>query len=862
MKSTNIRHLQKIIILTILALIFSIFSILPISLNKKIQNSTEDLLFLLRGSRDLSKKILFVFIGPEDVEALGGWPISRDYYAYLIHTLQLASTSTIGIDILLAKPDPQYEEFDRTLAEVMHSSANVCLPMTFSELSLTPSEKKMLSGIQPVTPMETFSAAAAGIGFSNLGNLPTIREAPIAVRSNDHLLFSFGAELARLYLGGQWSLSGDGRNLELIDSNQVKRRITLNDNGYLHLNHFGDINHCQSIGFLDLLELTESEIDALNLPDKLILVGVTAPGISILRSTALSGALPASLIHATVAENIIQQNYLRQLPVYSQWFIISILLGVLLLIWQKKNFQFIIVAEIALMIFLWIAGILLFNICFVSLPLFYPTIAFIIAALVLNKLEKQKRTWLDQSLKKLLEGQVAHKELELKQARHKLQEYQTLLENSEKQSEEISGLSESRQKAILQLENELRDLQSYMIPEKPEALPEFVDIIHAPQSKLVDSLKMIERIKSDDIPVLIMGETGTGKELLARAIHRTSRRKEKPFIAVNCGALTETLLESELFGHEKGSFTGAHSRRRGRFELANGGTIFLDEISETSPAFQSKLLRILQEGVFERVGGEQSIQVDVRIVAASNRELQAEMEKGDFRADLYYRLNAFPIQLPPLRERMEDIPLLVLHFLHKYDYSPGTEISDQAMEILIQYRWPGNVRELENAVRRAAILAKSAQRKLIQSGDLPEEIQHYKSMDVETDYQPLEQQILKTLQSFQFSHSAISQTARVLGNRDRGTITEYFRGICFEALVTANFDIEAAAQTLSQGLTPEATQRVYKKIQDYLNNLYPLPDLSAVDQSNLMQLTQFKKLPQKYHSSLCQVIQHLKKSNQ
>ena len=862
MKSTQIHHLRKIIILTILAIAFSILSILPLSLNQKIHNSIEDLLFLLRGNRDLSEKILFVFIGSEDVDALGGWPISRDYYAYLIHKLQSDSTRVIGIDVIFAKSDPQYPEYDQILAESIQSSANVCLPMTFAELSLALSGKKLPSGIQPLMPMETFSAVSGGIGFSNLGNLPTIREVPVAVRFNDTLLFSFGAELARLYLGGHWSLSENGRNLELSDINQVKRNITLNDHGYLRLNHFGNIDHCQSIGFVDLLQLTESEIDALNLADKIILVGVTVPGISILRSTALSGALPASLIHATVAENIIQQNYLRQLPVYSQWFIISILLGALLLIWRKKIFQFIIIEEIALLVFLWIAGILIFNIYFVSLPLFYPTLAVVTAMLILHILEKQKQTWLDQSWKKLLEEQVANKELELNQARDRLQEYQTLLENSEKQSEEIAGLAESRQKAIVQLENELRDLQSYMIPEKAGSLQEFLDIIHAPTSKLVESLKMIDRIKSDDIPVLIMGETGTGKELLARAIHRTSYRKDKPFIAVNCGALTETLLESELFGHEKGSFTGAHSRRRGRFELANGGTIFLDEITETSPAFQSKLLRILQESIFERVGGEQSIQVDVRIVAASNRELQAEMEKGNFRADLYYRLNAFPIQLPPLRERMEDIPLLALHFLHKYHYFPVTEISDQAMEILICYPWPGNVRELENAIRRAAILAKSAKRKMIQSGDLPEEIQHYKSMRVEADYQPLEQQILKTLQSFQFSHSAISQTARVLGKRDRGTITEYFRGICFEAIVESQYDLQAAAQSLSKNLPTEATQRVLKKIQDYLNNLYPLPELSTVEQSNLTQLPQFKKLPHKYHSSLYQIIQHLKKSKQ
>ena len=217
---------------------------------------------------------------------------------------------------------------------------------------------------------------------------------------------------------------------------------------------------------------------------------------------------------------------------------------------------------------------------------------------------------------------------------------------------------------------------------------------------------LIRQVADTKSTVLITGESGTGKELVARALHTHSSRKNNPFVTVNCGALPETLLESELFGYMKGAFTGAASNKQGLFEAANGGTIFLDEISATTPALQIKLLRVLQEREFKRVGGTADIKVDVRILAASNSNLQQEVSKGLFREDLYYRLNVIPIHLPPLRERKDDIPLLINYFLK--NISSGREpkkITPEAMNRLLKYRWPGNVRELENAIERLNILA-------------------------------------------------------------------------------------------------------------------------------------------------------------
>ena len=227
----------------------------------------------------------------------------------------------------------------------------------------------------------------------------------------------------------------------------------------------------------------------------------------------------------------------------------------------------------------------------------------------------------------------------------------------------------------------------------------------------------IRKVAPSDCTVLVTGETGTGKELAARAIHQNSRRARRPFVAINCAALTESLLESELFGHEKGAFTGAASLKKGRLEIADGGTVFLDEVGELAPTLQSKLLRALQHHEFERVGGTRTIKVDVRVIAATNRDLAADVTAGRFRQDLWYRLNVVSLAMPPLRERRSDIPGLAAHFAAKYARGRAIELTDAALAALSAHDWPGNVRELENAIERAVVLGTSDR---IGPEDLPE----------------------------------------------------------------------------------------------------------------------------------------------
>ncbi|HYF38161.1 MAG TPA: sigma 54-interacting transcriptional regulator, partial [Gemmatimonadales bacterium] len=280
----------------------------------------------------------------------------------------------------------------------------------------------------------------------------------------------------------------------------------------------------------------------------------------------------------------------------------------------------------------------------------------------------------------------------------KLLEFLSVVASMVSQTVRIHRLLESERQRLVSENRQLRqELQQR----------HFSNLIGAsgPMRQLYEEM---ERVAAANTTVLIRGESGTGKELIAQEIHYNSLRAEKPFIKVNCAALPETLAESELFGHERGAFTGALSRKKGRFELASGGTIFLDEIGELSPAIQVKLLRVLQEREFERVGGTEPVRVDVRVIAATNRDLERGLADGGFREDLYYRLNVFPIFIPPLRARRADVLPLADHFVEKYATEHGKSIkriSTPAIDLLSRYHWPGNVRELENTIERAVLLA-------------------------------------------------------------------------------------------------------------------------------------------------------------
>ncbi len=282
--------------------------------------------------------------------------------------------------------------------------------------------------------------------------------------------------------------------------------------------------------------------------------------------------------------------------------------------------------------------------------------------------------------------------------------------------------------------------------------------------KVLDTLNQVAPANTT---VLILGESGTGKELAARAIHQRSRRNRGPFVALNCAAIPVTLLESELFGHERGAFTGAFARREGRFQMAHGGTLFLDEVGELDPMIQAKLLRVLQEGEFERLGGTQTLRVDVRVVASTNRNLLDMVREGRFREDLYYRLHVIQLTMPPLRERLEDVPLLAQHFLARYasrNQKDVRSISREAMDVLATHDWPGNVRELENTIEHAVVLCRGDTIRLEDLPDLAEserqDIQ-YMTIQLGTPLNEIEQQVIQ--QTLRLTRGNKRLAAQLLG---------------------------------------------------------------------------------------------------
>jgi len=305
---------------------------------------------------------------------------------------------------------------------------------------------------------------------------------------------------------------------------------------------------------------------------------------------------------------------------------------------------------------------------------------------------------------------------------------------------------------------------------------------------------LIEKVAETDSTILILGESGTGKELVARTIHYNSHRKNRPLIPINCGAIPENLLESELFGHEKGAFTGASSTRIGRFELADSGSIFLDEIGEMSPALQVKLLRILQQREFERVGGTKTIKVDVRIIAATNIDLEKAVQIGKFREDLYYRINVIPIVIPPLRERIEDILLLAEYFLEYFNRTKKKSIkgfSQEAMNLLINYRWPGNIRELENLIERLVILKGDG---IVYPEDLPDKVR-----------------------IIRFEEGIIPLTIPDGGINLKDVVEEFENNLIVQALQKAQGVKNRAAQLLSLNRTTLVEKLKKKKLDYHIN---------------------------------------------
>jgi DNA-binding NtrC family response regulator/CHASE2 domain-containing sensor protein len=832
-----------------------------------------------RGESPIDTSIVVLYFDNDAISALGGLPLKRSYYALVIDALHDLGARVIGVDIGLSESDRAHPEYDHLLAALVRKAGNVVLGGYFRSLgehatgdaSGLPEHLKYPywkenifdAGSRLELPFPELLDGAAAFGHTNItieNKVPLFVVSAGRESNAKALVAAFPFEVWRKAQIGlsQGEIHGEPLDIRIKNEN-LDTNIPIEPHGYLLINFTGGANSLHAIPVVRFLQLYDASRSGMassppppDMKDKIVLLGIVAEGRSTLIETPFSDQFPLIGIHATFIDNLIHQTFLRPLPGPAEQLLTLVvgLLAAYLMFLRREAVG--LTALLGLISVLLGASFVLFSFASYLLPVAKPifTMGFVLIALLIYKHQSVKGQVL--SLSKEKERVV----LQLQERESTLKSFEAELAISQTQNAEgrTAGLLEEVRRIkeeVSRLKAQEEDLRPFTPLETggPIRVENFNGIIHTSSGLMADVVGFVKKIADNDATVLILGESGTGKELIARALHNESRRRRNAFIAVNCGALTETLLESELFGHERGAFTGALKEKPGRFELANGGTIFLDEIAETSEAFQVKLLRVLQEGTFERVGGTETKKADVRILAATNRELKQMVEQKKFREDLFYRLNVLTIQLPVLRQRLDDIPPLVEHFISLE--SPALRSSAAVMHALQQHTWQGNVRELQSAVKHAVLLAKAEERDILRLKDFPEEI----TAAVQT-LADIEARIVQLLREKKFSRNAISETADDLGGLNRGTVAEYFRGYCFKVFVETNLDLRTSIRTITGPGDEETAARVLKKFCEYVNNAVEFVNRSQpLEQSTNQSRPKYKNLPQRYHSYLDRIIE-------
>ncbi len=835
------------------------------------ERSTQAVEFRVRGESKIDSSIVVLYLNNDDIKALGGLPLKRNYYALIINVLHDLGARTIGMDIALSERDKDNPEFDELLANVVKDAGNVVLGGYFQKVSDVPlhytnepedslfdrfttrtcknlDSTLVRKGYQLDLPYPELLENAAAFGHTNLTDqldVPLL----IAVDSGKYLpAFGF-AVLLRSYMDEYRESAGRVRSFVNIPGLP---------NGDVLLNYAGGMNSLNMFPVLNYVK----EFDAIkagrmppffleDLRGKIVLLGVVAEGRGVFVPTPFEQQFPSIGIHATFIHNALHRNFLEASSARTNYLLILIsgLFCTAMLMIRRERIG--LLAIFSLVVVTIVVSFLLFSKSSYLMPTVQPIAAAVLVTvgiliyqhvyvrgqLRIVSVDKERITLLLEEKEQKL--QTLEKELALS-LRSEADEHNLLLKDEIKRyKEEITTLKEQ--------ENDLQPFTEERAGTGSRR-EEINGIVYDAVGPMREVVQFIKKIADSDATVLLLGESGTGKELVAKALHQQSQRNQQPFVAVNCGALTESLLESELFGHEKGSFTGALKEKPGRFELAEGGTIFLDEIAETSEAFQVKLLRVLQEGTYERVGGTETKKTNVRVIAATNRNIKQAVEEKKFREDLYYRLNIFTIQLPPLRERTVDIPLLAEYFAAVE--LPGTEISVSVMKCLQEYNWKGNIRELQSTMKRAVLLAKSEGRTMLRVKDLPPDIASIATTSID-----IEERIIEVLRDKKFSRNSISETADDLGGLNRGTVAEYFRGYCFRIFAEGGWNISAATAEIAGTNEPEVRERVEKKLLEYLSNAIEHVDgAKSVDQTKNDSRPKYKNLPQRYHPILDDII--------
>ena len=762
--------------------------------------------------------IRILYFDENDINHLGGWPLPRNVYAYLIEQLNQLGVKAVGFDIFWEEAHTGNNENDFLLESILEKgypvvgsfyfrSFDTHVPPYWKQLLGSSTDIESVNVKGPMLPSGPFLYSGADFGFINLPleESGIVEKAVLQVSWGDTLLTSFASLLAQ----------------HDVDPLHSGKQIRINYDVPLEQMPFVPIRSLNS-------GVSQDSLSGL-FRDSIVLVGVVSSQFGFNRATPVHSNMPVVAIHAQIVDNLIQNKSLKAMPA---WIVFLFVLSLSCLAYLLKHQRLWI--QLSVFIGLSLISLVLMDLSF-QIHLIFPyslvqvgIAVFWITSILVTMVSQQG----------LMNSEIAKRE-KLEMAFSKKVHQASQIER------EYVNLRNKYQDEIQNIREELNHLP----PEEKNRLKElFPNIICSSSGPMMQVLSEMNRVAKTDEPVLITGETGTGKDLVAKGIFEQSSRNDKEYIAINCGALSEQLLESELFGHEKGAFTGAMKTKPGFFEAADEGTIFLDEISETSLSFQAKLLRILQEGTFYRVGSTHPQQVNVRIIAATNRNLQELIQRGEFRQDLYFRLNVLPIELPALRERPSDIPLLLTHFLAGKEL----QITNEAMKLLQSYHWPGNIRELQNIAARIRVLPNKSlvtPQWLKRQGGLQPTDQNVNA--------ELDDQILQLYRQFDFQNNSNVKIAEQLGHMHRSTITEYLKGMTFEFFFEEEFDLDRTVARFNPVADQAKDTRIKNRIRKYLaNHIAKLNTKADFEENQSFIQDSMRKVPQKYH----EVILHVSKA--
>ena len=806
----SLKNKKALLIRIAVVLLASLFLFIFQDIRKTSDREIENLFIKTRGEISPDTNIIIIHFSEVDVARIGPWPMKRNYYALLINQLTNLGVKKIGLEIFLSSRLVTQSVYDNLLMKEIEKSGRVVLSCVAGSIVEQGGDFITDSLSYPSPKLLNEELLTGHINFIKDDHY----EIPLNLRQNE--------------------INEKAFSLQLSGKEPEKKSVIVN-----FISSWEKIKKYSALEFAELVYNQSGKLKEFE--NKIVIIGISDLQIASAIQTPFDEQVPGVALHAFALENIINSR-----DINGRFYFISAIILLLIIpgfiIYRSITTKNIIAKYL-------ITGIIVLVVSFILVAFFYWKISislFVIPffalsitdlALYFIKGKEELKGALDETT--ALRNLLYSKESELNNLQREIKE-------SGKESSQLVDKINSLQSDIKKLKGSEDDRSQAEIKISGR-VENFYGIVYS-SSSIAQVVELIKKAAPTNTTILLTGESGTGKELVAKAIHLLSKRINNNFISVNCAALQDSLLESELFGHERGSFTGAVADRQGRFELADGGTIFLDEIGETSENFQAKMLRVLQSGEIEKVGSTKAYRVDVRVVAATNKNLSELVKEKNFREDLFYRLNVLNIELPPLRERKEDINVLAKSFIESE--SAEMQISKAALQALNDYSWKGNVRELESVIKRAVIFANSEKRNMVQLIDLPKEI-------VKEASYSFEDIVIESLRGKKFSHSSIVETAKELGNVNRTLISENLRGLVLKTLVESEFNIEKAVPLISGTEDNDTNERVRSKIQTFLSNIEN--DLRKTEVKDFETLkkhfsSKYKNLPVKFHSYLDEVI--------